>query len=201
MIGQLKGLIEKIDGQTALIDVNGVGYVVAASSRTMGTLTVGEAARLLIETQVREDAITLFAFASSSEQSLFRLLTTVQGVGARVALALLSSLPPQELTQAIALGDAKILSRADGVGPKLASRIANELKDKIAGHALGFATPGAAIANSPPANDTTLDAITALAGLGYRRADIVPIVTSLAARTPDAALDQLIKAALKELAA
>ncbi len=201
MIGQLKGIVEQIDGTQALLDVNGVGYLVNASSRTIGTLAIAEAARLLIETQVREDAITLFGFASASEQSIFRLLTTVQGVGARVGLALLSTLSPQELTQAIVLGDAKSLARADGVGPKLASRIANELKDKIAGHGASFLTAAPVSSVSTVANDIVNDAVAALAGLGYRRADIVPVVTQLAARAPDAPLDALIKSSLKELAA
>lgn len=205
MIGQLKGIVDEIDDGRALIDVNGVGYVVHASARTLASLTVGEAARLLIETQVREDAITLFGFAAASEQQLFRTLTTVQGVGAKVGLALLSTLAPQELVQAIALGDAKSLARADGVGPKLASRIANELKDKIAAHAGGSFTsmPSnvTSIAAGSAANSLISDAVAALAGLGYRRADIVPVVTALAARLPDAKIDQLIKSALQELAA
>lgn len=196
MIGQLKGIVEQIDSQQALVDVGGVGYLVHASSRTIATLAVGEATRLLIETQVREDAITLFGFASAAEQSTFRLLTTVQGIGARVGLALLSTLSPQELTQAITLGDAKVLARADGVGPKLASRIANELKDKMGAQVGGNFIPAATMA--PIANDRVSDAIAALTGLGYRRADIVPVVTGLAARTPDAPLDALIKSSLKE---
>lgn len=200
MIGQLKGMVEEIDDGRVLLDVNGVGYVVYASSRTLGSLAIGETAKLLIETQVREDAITLFGFAAKAEQQLFRTLTTVQGVGAKVGLALLSTLAPQELVQAIALGDAKSLARADGVGPKLASRIANELKDKIATHSGGSFMNSAAITTASIANDTVGDAVTALAGLGYRRADIVPVVTQLAARAPDAPLDQLIKSALKELA-
>lgn len=201
MIGQLKGLVEQLDLHHAVIDVQGVGYVVHAASRTLATLRVGEAARLLIETQVREDAITLFGFASTQEQSLFRTLTTVQGVGARVALALQSALSPQELVQAIALQDHKTLTRADGVGPKLAQRIVNELKDKIAKEAVGMALGKTTSPTLVVANDTLNDVIGALVGLGYRRADVVPLATQLTAQLPDADVQSLLKAALKELAA
>lgn len=200
MIGQLKGLVEHLDLTQALIDVQGVGYVVHASSRTLATLRIGEATRLLIETQVREDAITLFGFASAQEQALFRTLTTVQGVGAKVGLALLSALGPQELVQSIVLQDHKNLTRADGVGPKLAQRIVNELKDKIAKESPGLKTAG----STPTlmvANDTLNDVIGTLVSLGYRRADVVPLATQLTAQQPDAAVQQLVKAALKELAA
>ncbi len=205
MIGQLKGNIEEIDANRAVIDVGGVGYLVYASSRTLGSLAVGDAAKLLIDTIVREESITLYGFAAAGEQSMFRLLTTVQGVGARVGLALLSALSPTELTQAVLLGDAKTLSRADGVGPKLASRIASELKDKIAAHHTSFlsaAAGGPVLPNvATPLTSIAGDAIAALTGLGYRRADIVPVVAQLAANDPGLALDALIKLALRELAA
>jgi len=201
MIGQLKGIVEQLDTGTVVIDVQGVGYVVHASSRTLASLGNGEPARLLIETQVREDAITLYGFASATEQQMFRLLTTVQGVGAKVALAMLSSLTPMELSQSIIMQDAKNLTRADGVGPKLAARIVNELKDKLA-KSQGIV---AGAANSTPslvvANDAAHDAIEALTGLGYRRADVVPVVTHITARMPDAAVQNIIKTALQELAA
>lgn len=202
MIGQLKGLVEQLDLHHAVIDVQGVGYVVQGSSRTLATLRVGEAARLLIETQVREDAITLYGFATAQEQNLFRTLTTVQGVGARVAMALQSALTPQELVQSIALQNHKTLTRADGVGPKLAQRIVNELKDKIAKETVGMAL--GKTTGSPTlvvANDTLNDVIGALVGLGYRRADVVPLATQLTAQQPDADVQALLKAALKELAA
>lgn len=210
MIGQLKGIVEELDttgtSSRALVDVAGVGYVVHASSRTLGALAIGEAAKLSIETMVREDAITLYGFASASEQAMFRLLTTVQGVGARVALAMLSALSAQELTQAIILGDAKTLSRADGVGPKLATRIASELKDKVAAHHTSFmgigTGPGPVLPiSSQPLHGAASDAIAALVGLGYRRADIVPVMAQLTAKDPALPLDALIKAALKELSA
>ena len=204
MIAQLKGIIEEIDAGRALVDVNGVGYAVLASSRTLGALAVGEAAKLAIETVVREDAITLYGFASTGEQALFRLLTTVQGVGARVALALLSAFAPNDLVQAIVLGDAKTLSRAEGVGPKLAARIAAELKDKAAAHSTGFmnAAPvaGAPITVLPSALSTAAsDAVAALSNLGYRRADVVPVVAQLTAADAGLPVDALIRAALKAL--
>jgi Holliday junction DNA helicase RuvA len=201
MIGQLKGIVEHIDLTTALIDVRGVGYMVHGSARTLGTLAVGQPARLLIETQVREDAITLFGFASAVEQTMFRTLTTVQGVGAKAGLSLLSALSPAELSQCIILQDAKTLTRADGVGPKLAQRIVHELKDKLAkgGMAAEPAAVGAPVLVA--ANDATHDAIAALVGLGYRRADVVPVVTHIAARTPGAGVQTIIKSALQELAA
>jgi Holliday junction DNA helicase RuvA len=199
MIGQLKGIVEQLDTHTALVDVNGVGYIVYASSRTLDSLAVGEPARLLIETQVREDAITLYGFASASEQSLFNLLTTVQGVGAKVGLALLSCMPPAELTQSIILQDAKNVTRADGVGPKLAARIVNELKDKMA--KLQGLSPASAVPTLVVANDAASDAIAALTNLGYRRADVVPVVTHIITRLPDAGVQTLIKSALQELAA
>ncbi|MGE3770193.1 MAG: Holliday junction branch migration protein RuvA [Bdellovibrionales bacterium] len=199
MIGQLKGIVEQLDTGTALIDVQGVGYTVHASTRTLGSLSAGQPARLLIETQVREDAITLFGFASAAEQQMFRTLTTVQGVGAKVGLALLSALSPSELSQCILLEDAKSLTRADGVGNKLAVRIVNELKDKLA-KAQGM-TPIAATPTLVVANDAAQDAIAALVNLGYRRADVVPVVTLITAKTPDAGVQTVIKSALQELAA
>lgn len=200
MIGQLKGIIDHIDLTTALIDVQGVGYTVHASARTLATLTTGQPARLLVETQVREDAITLFGFASVAEQNMFRTVTTVQGVGAKVALALLSTLSPAELSQCIIMQDAKTLTRADGVGPKLAQRIVNELKDKLA-KTIGAEPISAGGPALVAATGTTHDAIAALVGLGYRRADVVPVVTHIAARTPDAGVQTIIKSALQELAA
>lgn len=199
MIGQLKGVIEQLNTHTALVDVQGVGYIVYASNRTLSSLSVGARATLFIETQVREDAITLYGFASTGEQALWNLLTTVQGVGAKVGLALLSAMPPAELQQSIILQDAKNLTRADGVGPKLAARIVNELKDKMAKQQ-GVAPVG----NAPAlvvANDDAADAIAALTNLGYRRADVVPIVMNIMTRIPEAGVQTLIKSALQELAA
>ena len=131
MIGKLKGVVDSLHEDHLILDVHGVGYVVACSTRTLQRLPrVGEAAMLAIETQVREDAIRLFGFLSDAERDWFRLLQNVQGVGSKVALAILSILPPNELTSAIALQDKASVSRAPGVGPKLAARIVAELKDK-----------------------------------------------------------------------
>ena len=131
MIGKLKGLIDSYGEDFVILDVNGVGYVVHCSTRTLQKLPrVGEASALAIETQVREDSIRLFGFASEAERDWFRLLQTVQGVGAKVALAILSILPANDLASAIAMQDKASVSRAPGVGPKLAARIVAELKDK-----------------------------------------------------------------------
>src|SRR5580693_936346 len=131
MIGKLSGTIDNIMGSQVILDVNGVGYVLTCSARTLRRLGPPKsAAALLIETHVREDAINLYGFADADEQGWFRLLTTVQGVGAKVALALLSAAEPEELAQIIAAQDKTALTKADGVGPKLALRIVTELKDK-----------------------------------------------------------------------
>ena len=132
MIAKLKGTVDAIDGDSAVIDVNGVGYLVSASARTLRDLVVGGPATLLVETIVREDAIALYGFLETAERDWFRILTTVQGVGARVALSILSTLAPDEIARAIAAQDRASLSRAAGVGPKLAARLATELKDKAA---------------------------------------------------------------------
>ncbi|MBL4748804.1 MAG: Holliday junction branch migration protein RuvA, partial [Magnetovibrio sp.] len=137
MIALLKGRIEDVGDGWAVIDVNGVGYLIFSSSRTLALLAVGEAATVHIETHVREDHIHLYGFLNTGERAWFKLLTTVQGVGAKVALALLSVLSSDELTHAIAAQDKAQVGRANGVGPKLAGRIVSELKDKVAHLALG----------------------------------------------------------------
>jgi Holliday junction DNA helicase RuvA len=200
MIGKLSGRIDSINGNQLIIDVQGVGYVVAASARTLRQIGgAGEAASLLIETQVREDAISLFGFADIMERDWFRLLTTVQGVGAKVALAILSSLSPEQLTQAIAAQDKTAMTQADGVGPKLALRLVTELKDKVALLAapaiLSGATPSAI-----PAAGATGDALSALMNLGYRRIEAFAAVSAAAQKLgPAASLDTLIRASLAEL--
>ncbi len=130
MIAKLKGTVDSVDDGSAVIDVNGVGYLVSASSRTLRDLVVGGPVALLVETIVREDAIALYGFLETAERDWFRILTTVQGVGARVGLSILSTLSPDEIARAIAAGDKASLSRPAGVGPKLAARLATELKDK-----------------------------------------------------------------------
>jgi Holliday junction DNA helicase RuvA len=140
VIGKLTGVIDSLNEDGLLLDVNGVGYVVHASSKTIGRLgAAGANASILVETQVREDAITLFGFADHAERDWFRLLRSVQGVGGKVALAILSTLTPNDLVNAVASQDKASVSRASGVGPKLAQRIVSELKDKAAGLELGVA--------------------------------------------------------------
>src|SRR3954469_1217489 len=141
MIARLSGILAETAADHAVVDVNGVGYLAYASSRTLAALgPIGGSILLLTEMQVREDAITLFGFGSAAERDWFRLLTGVQGVGGRVALSILSVLEPNDLSRAIASGDKAMIARANGVGPKLAQRIAMELRDKAGGVALG---PGA----------------------------------------------------------
>jgi Holliday junction DNA helicase RuvA len=197
MIAKLTGLVDSVARDHAIIDVNGVGYLVRCSSRTLGALPPsGSAASLSIETLVREDAIDLYGFGTTRERDWFRLLTTVQGVGAKVALSILSTLSADELSQAIMAQDKVMVSRADGVGPKLANRIVSELKDKVGGFA------PAAVAPSVPgiANDALADAVSALVNLGYRRAEAVGAVDKAARKLgPKARVEALIPAGLKEL--
>jgi len=202
MIAKLTGTLDHIGPEGAVIDVHGVGYLVFASTRTLGQLpSSGGPARLLIETHVREDHIHLYGFADAAERDWFRLLTTVQGVGAKVALAILSAVAPDELTLAIVAQDRTTLARADGVGPKLAARIVNELKDKVGGLALAAtnsAAPAPQAANDPGA---TGDAVSALVNLGYRRAEAFGAVAAASRRLGgDAKVDALIRAGLQELA-
>ncbi|MBM3479000.1 MAG: Holliday junction branch migration protein RuvA [Alphaproteobacteria bacterium] len=202
MIARLSGTIDALERDRAIVDVGGVGYLVRASTRTLGAFAAGDRAVLLVETIVREDAIDLYAFATAAERDWFRLLTTVQGVGAKVALSLLSALSAPELTRAIATGDRSMITRADGVGPKLANRLASELKDKVS--ALGVAMPvaaGAGAAAPAQAGGAAEDAISALVNLGYRRPEAVAAVERAATRLgDDARAEALIAGALKELA-
>jgi Holliday junction DNA helicase RuvA len=201
MIAKLTGILDHIGSDGAVIDVNGVGYLVFASTRTLGQLPAsGGPARLLIETHVREDHIHLYGFADAAERDWFRLLTTVQGVGARLALAILSAVAPDELTLAIVAQDRTTLARADGVGPKLAARIVNELRDKVGNFALvatNSAVPAAAMAEAGP----NAEAVSALVNLGYRRAEAFGAVAAASRRLGNGAkVDALIRAGLQELA-
>jgi Holliday junction DNA helicase RuvA len=200
MIASLSGVVERVAADSAVIDVHGVGYLVFASARTLGRLPGrGEPARLHVETHVREDHIHLYGFAEESERDWFRLLTTVQGVGAKTALAILSALQPEALTTAVMAQDKTALTRADGVGPKLAQRILNELRDKVGGIALGPAALQGASAE--PQAGAAQDAVSALVNLGYPRSDAFAAVAG-AARSlgGEAPFDALFKASLKELA-
>lgn len=196
MIARLSGLLAETAADHLVIDVNGVGYLAYASARTLTAIgPIGGSILLLTEMQVREDAITLFGFGSAAERDWFRLLTSVQGVGGRVALAILSVLDPNDLSRAIASGDKAMIARANGVGPKLAQRIAMELRDKAGGIALG---PGAAPA---PAGSATADAVSALANLGFRPAEASAAVAAASDELgADASLDALVRLALRKAA-
>lgn len=204
MIGRLKGTIAQISEDAALLDVGGVGYEVHAHARLLGRLAPGEAAVLAIETLVREDLIRLYGFENDAERQAFRLLQTVQGVGARHALSVLDVLPPAALYDAIAAEDATALTRAHGVGRKLAQRICAELQGKLG--ALAGANPFAAavkksaIAPVPGESSAKADAVSALANLGYDGVDARRAV-NIAAQDGDADVGALIKRALRELAA
>ncbi len=196
MIARLSGILAEAAADHLVIDVNGVGYLAYASARTLSAIgPIGGSVLLLTEMQVREDAITLFGFGSASERDWFRLLTGVQGVGGRVALAILSVLDPNELSRAIASGDKAMIARANGVGPKLAQRIAMELRDKVGGVALG---PGAAAA---PVGSASADAISALANLGFRPTEASAAVAAASDELgSDASLDALVRLALRKAA-
>ena len=198
MIAKLTGVVDSKSADTAIVDVGGVGYQVFCSARSLSRLpAAGGAVSLFIETHVREDHIHLYGFIDAAEREWFRLLTTVQGVGAKLALAILGVLSSGDLTQAILVQDKTSLTRAGGVGPKLAARIVAELKDKVGGIALG---PVAAVAAEPVG--PVADAVSALVNLGYRRTEAFGAVAQASRRLgPNAALDVLIKAGLKELSA
>jgi Holliday junction DNA helicase RuvA len=198
MIAQLTGRVDALSDGTCVIDVGGVGYLVQASSRTLSALPPAPAAaKVLVETHVREDAIVLYGFADSAERDWFRLLTTVQGVGGRVALAILSALSPRDLIGAIAAGDKASLTRAQGVGPRLAVRLLTELKDKTGAMPTATGVSYTPIAAATPADD----ALSALVNLGYRRIEAAPVVARVQERLGAAAtLDALIRDSLKDLA-
>jgi Holliday junction DNA helicase RuvA len=199
MIGKLTGKIDQIEDGRCLIDVGGVGYVVQASSRTLAALPQPPApAVLLIETHVREDAILLYGFSDPTERDWFRLLTTVQGVGAKVALGILSALSPRELVTAIAASDRAGMTRAPGVGPKLAVRILSELREKAGAMPVGS---GFVPAAAPLPRGVAEDVLSALVNLGYRRQEAQPAVARVVERLGESAgLDAVIRDSLKELA-
>lgn len=204
MIARLKGIVDAIAADSAIIDVGGVGYLIFASGRTLSRLAVGEAALLEVETHVREDHIHLYGFADNAERDWFRLLTTVQGVGAKVALAMLGILSPDELLQAIAAGDKPAITRAPGVGPKLATRILTELKDKVGNLALGAVaqqSEGAGPLPTGEAPTAVADAASALVNLGYGPSEALGAVSRAAGSLGDSAsVEALIQGGLKELA-
>ena len=209
MIAKLRGHVDSVGDDWAILDVGGVGYLVFCSGRTLGALPApGEAASLVIETHVREDHIHLYGFADTLERDAFRLLGTVQGVGARVALAILTVVPADTLGGVLAAQDKAALTRAAGVGPKLAGRIVAELKDKATGlgavptgRPAGVAVDGAAApASGGPGAGVVDDATSALVNLGYGRAESWAEATAAARALGEAAtVEAVIGAALREL--
>lgn len=205
MIGQLRGTIVQTTVDTVLVDVQGVGYEVFCPARLLGQLSVSpdRAVTLVIETVVREDLIRLYGFADPAEREWFRLLQSVQGVGARVALALLSVLSPEDLALALAQADHSIFARAQGVGPKLAKRLVTELKDRAPSPVLSAAPTGGAVAAAPKSAGPQGDAVSALVNLGYGQADAArAVATAERALEKDGAavsVEALIRAGLREL--
>jgi Holliday junction DNA helicase RuvA len=199
MIGKLSGLVDSISEDHCILDMNGVGYLVHCPSSTLSRLTVGAPASLMIETKVSEDAIRLYGFSGAEEREWFRLLQTVQNVGARVALNVLSALSPRELQRALALSDKAAIGRANGVGPKLALRIVTELKDKAPSMILrgaeedGFA-PVALAPRGPEA-----DAVAALVKLGFSTSQAAESVARTARDLGNAPADALIRESLRAM--
>ena len=203
MIAQLRGAIVRTDQNSVIIDVGGVGYAVTVSGRTQGTLAAaGGTVTLLTDMQVREDSMTLYGFVDSSERDAFRLLVTVQGVGAKAAMAILSVLSPDALATAIMAGDKAMVTRADGVGPKLAQRVVNELAEKVGAlPVMGLAAPaGTAAAGDASDGSVTGDAMSALENLGYGRAEAHAAIGRARVEGADGDdLSALIAAALQQL--
>ena len=203
MIGKLKGVVDSVDEEALILDVNGVGYLVSASARTLRALpAAGKPAELLIETHVREDAIKLYGFLTTSERDWFRLLQSVQGVGAKIALGILGALSAEALSAAVARQDKAMMARAPGVGPKLAARLVLELKDKApALAAADFAHAEAGFERAPKLAKAAEDAVLALVGLGYAQPQAAAAVARISAQLgPQAETAALVRAGLKELA-
>lgn len=199
MIARLSGRFDPGGDGQAVIDVGGVGYLVFCSARTLARMEPGETVALLIDTQVRDDGINLYGFLDPAERHWFRLLIGIQGVGPKVALAIQSVVAPQDLMMAIAAGDRTVLTRAAGVGAKLAARIASELKDKVA--ALPAMTGSPSMPPAPVERGPAADAVSALVNLGFRPVEAHAAVTLAAGRLGEgAALEALIRGGLTELA-
>ena len=201
MIGKLKGRVDQIGTDSAVIDVGGVGYEVFCSTRTVAAMpTIGGAIELVIETHVREDHIHLYAFTSQREREAFRTLMTVQGVGAKVALGIMSSLSADQIAQAVAAQDQNAFKRASGVGPKLAARIVQELKDKLIAFDMSSISAPASKDKVPVAGRSFAeDAVSALVNLGYGRAEAYGAVARAAHTDPGANVAGLIRQSLREL--
>ena len=205
MIGKLKGRVDQLNDDSVIVDVGGVGYLVYCDHRTLVQLgAVGEAVQLIIETHVREDHIHLYGFANNSERDWFRLLTTVQGVGVRMSLAILGLYNPDQLNTIIAAQDKKQLTAVSGVGPKLAERIVTELKSKVGtlptGLVIEHPSAKALRGAAAPADNASDDAISALVNLGYGRAEAYSAVVRVKSQNDSASLNDLIRLGLKELA-
>jgi Holliday junction DNA helicase RuvA len=203
MIGKLKGKVDAIGESFCIVDVGGVGYEVQASARTLRNMKIGDEVALTIDTHVREDAIRLYGFASEVERSWFRTLQSVQGVGSKVSLGLLGTLSPQDLANAIALGDWASVEQAPGIGKKLAQRIVAELKDKAPALSVaGMHLPSGSTAGGAPAQgNIAAEAISALSNLGYQPAQAsAAIAVALQELGKEADTAKLIRRGLKELA-
>jgi Holliday junction DNA helicase RuvA len=203
MIGKLTGRLDEVGPSTLIVDVNGVGYEVTCAARTLAGLpAVGETVTLAIESHMREDAIRLYGFATEHERAWFRALQTVQGVGAKVALAVLGTLNAADLANAVALQDKNVVARAPGVGPKVASRIVAELKDKMPSLAPAI-RPGAGLAATAilPEGTSARDAVSALTNLGYGHAQAAAAVSLAVGKAGrEARTEELIRLGLRELA-
>lgn len=216
MIAKLKGTIDNIGEDCTIIDVNGVGYLVYMSSRSLSKLKQGEYASLLIETVIKEDSITLFGFQNAWEKEWFNTLTKIQGVGGKVCLSILSVLSPAQLSQAVSAQDKSSFLRANGVGPKLAARLVTELKDKIVTIPIEYMS-GAELAdidekpiqtnketkeistdNDDEIYQKTEDVTSALTNLGYQRTDAYRVASEICLKNPTADLGSLIRLSLKE---
>lgn len=197
MIHFLKGVVEELGGNFLSLDVNGVGYQVFASSRTLGALGVGEVTKIHTTLHVREQEMTLFGFSTPAEKDLFEVLTSVNGVGPKVGLAILSALSTQEILDAITLQDGKMVTRANGVGPKLAERIVRELKGKVG----AIPVADGAVVAVQPAGGVGADVVSALVNLGYKQGDASRAVNSAQDKNSgqDMVFDDLFKACLQEL--
>ncbi|MCI5049305.1 MAG: Holliday junction branch migration protein RuvA [Rickettsiales bacterium] len=203
MIGKLKGIIDTLEEDHVIIDVNGVGYVVYCSSKTLAQLpSAGEATILIIETHVREDHIHLYGFQNAVERDWFRLLVTVQGVGVRMGLAILGTFSPDQIANTIAAQDKKMMTQVSGVGPKLAERIITELKNKVASlptstQVIDHPTKTSA---AQAGSGVSEDAVSALVNLGYGRSEAFAAIARISNEQNKDALDILIREGLKELA-
>lgn len=212
MIAHLSGTVSVKDNNSAVIDVGGIGYLITASTRTIEALgPLGSVVKIQTDMIVREDSMTLYGFATAHEKSTFALLQTVQGVGAKAAIAILSALSPTEIEDAIMAGDKAMITRADGIGPKIATRIVNELAEKLGKlQSLSVAPLGAGIAGTSSADGmpddaakgssaAINDALSALVNLGYARTEVWQVLRVISAEDSDADSAALIGAALKQL--